>query len=262
MKNAKKIILIVLLIVLIFGVVGCGIALIPNDDDNASSGDNTSSQTQQSSNIDFSNLTYCAFGDSITYGYDNGVQMENPYSKLVANTLGLKSYKNAGISGSTLCENIDGLPCIVNTAKSEKTQYDIISVMGGVNDYNRNAPLGEMGDTTTASVYGSLDCLIKVLQSNNPNAFIFFMTPFKSNWHGVSCANKNSAGYNLLDVARAVKDVCGKYNIPVLDMYEDSKYEVYGMYVDGSDMLHPRQEFISTYASPQIVRFIRANYGK
>lgn len=270
MKKIQKLLLLFIFVILVSSFVGCGIVTVPQDNNTPDSENNdtpidsndTISDNKQPIDIDFSQLTYCAFGDSITWGYDNGVRLENPYPTLVANTLGLKSYKNAGISGSTLVENIDGLTCIVNTAKAEKAQYDIISVMGGVNDYHRNAPLGKFGDTTTSTIYGSLDTLVKLLRQDNPNAFIFFMTPFKDNWHGVNCTTNNNAGYNLSDVAKAIKDVCEKYNIPVLDMYETSQYEVYGMYVDGSDMLHPRQDYITQYASPQIVRFIQENYGK
>ena len=49
------------------------------------------------------------------------------------------------------------------------------------------------------------------------------------------------------------------YNIPVLDMYNNGKYEL-EMYYPSSDGIHPSQEFIKNYTAPQIAEFIRQNY--
>lgn len=212
--------------------------------------------------VDYSQLTYCAFGDSITYGanfLDSYNAMENPYPTLVANTLGLKSYRNAGVSGATFVANVSNRACVADIVKNEKASYDIISVMAGVNDFSVSTPLGKLGDTSADSIYGSLDLIAKTLKANNPDAFIFFMTLYQSGHNG-SCMNNNSVGYNLLDVANAIKNVAAVYNIPVLDMFLDGKYEIYGMNVTPSDKLHPNQEFVTMYTAPQIVRFIKTNY--
>lgn len=246
------------------GVVGCGVALIPQDDTGTSPNISESENETSVTNIDFSGLTYCAYGDSITYGanyLDGYRQMENPYPTLVANTLGLKSYKNAGVSGATFVANVEGRACVADIVNNNKQSYDIISVMAGVNDFSVCTKLGTLGDTDTNTIYGSIDFIARTIKSNNPNAFVFFMTPYKSGHNG-SCLTNNSAGYNLQDVANAVKSVSAKYSIPVLDMFADGKYEVYGMYSENSDKLHPNQDFVTMYTAPQIVRFIRANYGK
>lgn len=256
----RKNLFVVILVIFVLCAVSCVGALIPAVDSTPTP--NTSLEDDPSFDIDFSRLTYCAYGDSITYGanyLDSYKQMENPYPTLVANTLGLKSYRNAGVSGATLISNAnDGRVCVAEIVKDNKQSYDIISLMAGVNDFSISAPLGVFGDVDTSSVYGSLDFIAKTLKSNNPSAFIFFMTPYKKG----NGTTKNSNGYTLLDVAKAVKTVAEKYYISVLDMYEDGKYEVYGMYGENSDQLHPNQDFVTMYTAPQIVRFIRANYGK
>lgn len=212
--------------------------------------------------VDFSAKTYIAFGDSITFGADytrSYAQMDNPYSELVARTLGMKSYKNAGVSGATLCSNTLDLACMSDIVLNNKTSYDVISLLGGVNDYNRDLPLGSCGDTENTTIYGSLDVIAKYLTTNFSDSFIFFMTPYRAYWCGVHCLSQNSQGYNLEDVANAVKQVANKYNLPVLDLFNEGQFEL-EMYASGSDGLHPSQEFITNYTAPQIAQFIRDNY--
>ncbi len=256
MKN--RIFICVVFVVVLLGVVGCSVIHAPTSDD-ANNPDSSLSDNTTIDEVDFTELTYCAFGDSITYGanyLDRYNQMENPYPKLVAQSLGLSSYTNAGVSGATLVSNVPNRDCVANIIDSYTSGYDIISVMAGVNDFSVSTPLGTFGDTDLNSVYGSLDYIAKTLKNKNPNAFIFFMTPYKKGDGTI----KNANGYTLLDIATAVKTVANKYAIPVLDMYEEGKYEYYGMYGENSDQLHPNQDFVTMYTAPQIVRFIRANY--
>lgn len=208
---------------------------------------------------DFSNLTYLALGDSITYGYDsarNGLAMDNPYCKVVEKLLVLKNSINEGISGSTvaagflraeMCERYKTMP----------DNADIVSVMGGVNDYAVGVPLGKADDTDTTTFYGALNALASGLKAKYPNAFIFFMTPLKFR----DCENAvGLSGAMLKDYRKAVKDVCAKYDIPVLDTNEladySKEYNTPGYTGDG---LHPSQEFMLKTLGPLIAQFIRDN---
>ena len=210
----------------------------------------------------FEGLTYVAFGDSITYGADytrNYSQMDFPYPTLVAESLELSSVSNKAISGATLCTNDMNLVCMTNNILAYTEQADIISVMLGVNDYNRSLPLGDIDDKTKDTVYGSLNLIAEHLTTTQEDAFIFFMTPYKCKVGSRTYKDKNDAGYVLEDVANAVKEVANKYNIPVLDMFNEGQYEL-EMYNYGSDGIHPSQEFIREYTAPQIAEFIRQNY--
>ena len=210
----------------------------------------------------FEGLTYVAFGDSITYGADytrNYSQMDFPYPTLVAESLELSSVSNKAISGATLCTNDMNLVCMTNNILAYTEQADIISVMLGVNDYNRSLPLGDIDDKTKDTVYGSLNLIAEHLTTTQEDAFIFFMTPYKCKVGSRTYKDKNDAGYVLEDVSNAVKEVANKYNIPVLDMFNEGQYEL-EMYNYGSDAIHPSQEFIREYTAPQIAEFIRQNY--
>ena len=256
MRRVVSIISVVFICVMILGL---SLLFIPK-----SSSGNNNNGTNQTATIDFSNKTYIAFGDSITFGadYTRGyAQMDNPYSELVASTLGMKSYKNAGVSGATLCTNTLDLACISDIVTNTSSSYDIISLLGGVNDYNRNLPLGHYGDFENTTIYGSLDVIAKHLTTTFSDSFIFFMTPYREYWQGVHCLSQNSQGYNLEDVANAVKQVANKYSIPVLDLFNLGQFEL-EMYTSGSDGLHPSQEFVTNYTAPQIAQFIKDNYKK
>lgn len=220
---------------------------------------------EEKDNTLFKSLTYTAFGDSITFGadYTRGyAPMDYPYPKLVSQNLGLESFSNCAISGSTIATNIYDLPSIYYQCLNASVEANIISVMGGVNDYNRSVELGDISDTDTSTFYGSLKAICETLLEKYPDAFIFLMTPYKEYcYHEFHCTERNSAGYNLEDYANAVISVAEKYNLPVLDMYNYGQYEV-EMYNADSDGIHPSQDFILNYTAPQIAEFIRENYPK
>ena len=214
--------------------------------------------------VDFSDKTYIAFGDSITYGADYSndyAQMSNAYPELVANALNLKSFYNYGVSGATLASNELNLGCISNNVLTSTTTYDIISVMGGVNDYNRNLPLGSVEDKDNTTIYGALNVIAEYLTENFANSYIFFITPYKAIIGGKHYLTNNTQGYNLRDVADAVKEVASNYDLPVLDLFNDGQFEN-EMYNFNSDGIHPSQEFVQKYTAPQITQFIKNNYSK
>ena len=208
--------------------------------------------------VKFSELSYVAFGDSITYGVDGIVwgRMANPYPSLVADTLKLKSVENKAVSGAVFCTNTLNRTNMTQTILNFKGKADIISLMLGVNDKCVNLPLGDKSSRDNTTIYGSLHLICEYLTTYYSDSFVFVMTPLKYSGY----ASKNSQGYDLEDVADAIKWVCGKYDIPVLDMFEKGNYEV-EMYLEESDGLHPSQEFHEKYTAPIIVEYIKNNYS-
>ena len=204
----------------------------------------------------YSQHTYVAFGDSITYGIDGdytsgqaGYHMEKPYPTLVAETLGIGAVVNQAKSGATLTA-CDGHVNMTERVLTYTGNADMISVMLGVNDYSAKAALGDMTSRDNTTVYGSLHMVAKHLTTKYPNAFIFFMTPFKYR-------TENNGVYNLADVAQAVKDVAAQYGIPVLDMYTDGQFDPATSAKDG---IHPTQQHHITYTAPMICTFIEEHY--
>jgi lysophospholipase L1-like esterase len=207
----------------------------------------------------FAQLSYVALGDSITYGYEpfTGRLMENPYPSLVAETLGLKSVLNYGIPGDTVGYH-PNWKVMANRYVEMDDEANIVSVLAGINDYRyATIPLGDIDDDTIYTIYGAYNVLAKGLIEKYPDSFIFFMTPYKWADDKGECAQ----GYSLEDMSNCIKEVCKKYNIPVLDLYTYGELEnEFG--TSGSDGLHPTQKFLIEKTAPQISEFIESNYGK
>ncbi|MBQ8772552.1 MAG: leucine-rich repeat protein, partial [Clostridia bacterium] len=207
----------------------------------------------------FAQLEYVSFGDSITYGID-GVDwglMEDPYPELVSNALGFKLFSNLAVSGATFCQNTLNRTNMTQKILSFTGKADIISLMLGVNDCYVGLPLGTSESRDNTTIYGSLFLISEYLTNNYSDSFVFYMTPFPAK----SCYEDNSAGYNLEDVANAIKHVAALYDIPVLDMFLYSEYENVEMNNPNGDGLHPSQSFMRDYAAPKIISFIKDNYG-
>lgn len=209
--------------------------------------------------VDFSTLNMICLGDSITYGYEpyTGKKMQNPYPELVKELLGLNSISNYGISGDTVGYAPDR-KIMANRYIEMKDNADIISVLGGINDYRYGIiPLGNIDDNTINTIYGAYNVLAQGLKEKYPNSFIFFMTPYK--WAGDK--GVCSQGYTLEDMSNAIKEVCAKYDIPVLDLYSNGNLES-EFNLSASDGLHPTQEFLIKCTAPQIAEFIKNSYAK
>ena len=214
-------------------------------------------------NVDFSTLNYVAFGDSITYGSEwcNGYkQMQTPYPKEVARILNLKSVSNKGVSGACYSKH-DGYYSISPTIIDYKGDADIISVMLGINDFTRHLPLGNLDDNDLSTICGAINLTMSSLKENNPNAYIFYMTPYKIDSSAYHWDKPTHLGYYLVDICDAIKQLAYKYDIDVLDMFEYGNFEL-EMNDSDSDGIHPNQDFILEYTSPQIAKFIQNNYRK
>ena len=216
----------------------------------------------------FSNLNYLAFGDSITEG-GNLESRSQSYPNVAADILGCK-VTNVAVGGSTFVRdpNNKNRYCIADDVVSfcaSSKNYDIISVAGGVNDQSLSFPLGDINDSTTETIYGSLNIIVQTLTERYPDAFIFLITPLKyyTNEY-VDSEALNSAGYNLSDVSEAIKAIGEKYDLPVLDLYNTSGFESaeYGMNHPDCDGWHPLKEFVLDSLAPQVADFIRENYNK
>ena len=212
-----------------------------------------------SGSVDFTKLTYVAFGDSITWGEVGATQqqMEKPYPVLVGEELGFKAVRNYGQRNASV-KYMQSKPNVLTQVADASKKADIVSVMIGINDFGAGCQLGTMADTScTQSVYGGFNELASKLKEKYPDAFIFIMTPLKPfDW-----AESNSAGYTLVDMSNAIKDVCTANGFSVLDLNAISEFSAQtDPYCP--DGLHPSQYYFATYMVPKITQFIKDNYTK
>lgn len=159
-------------------------------------------------------------GDSITEGVGAS---SSPYTNTIKDILKLNTIRNYGISGSAITTR-PSQPTHENDGFCQRfddmsDDADIIFVLGGTNDYWTNVPLGTIDSNDPETFYGALNTLCVGLINKYPNAFITFGTPPKS-WrtNGSFPNEQNSNGNTPEDFNKAIKEVCAKFTIPVLDL--------------------------------------------
>lgn len=166
-------------------------------------------------------------GDSIVAGQD--------FDEEVCYALGLNA-NDYGINSSTIALNGSGQ----DTQNAMCVRYaqmdanaDIIVVSGGTNDFQyTHSPIGTIDDpddgTSNNTFYGALKTLCKGLIDRYPTKLILFTTPIKraQPFDGTSTKttpfSRNGNGKTLMEYADIIKEVCGYYSIPVLDMNRES----------------------------------------
>lgn len=175
-----------------------------------------------------SNLSISCLGDSTTWG-DNGTEEGSQSISWVAHIgalLGATDVRNYGVRGSRIAIKPDRDNSFVERWESCDMDTDIILVFGGVNDFNRAVPLGKMGDSDPHTFYGALDTLIAGIMNKYPESILIYCTPCKST--GRTDKNlppydvANPAGLYLWDYVAAIREVCDRYSVPVIDLYASS----------------------------------------
>ena len=138
------------------------------------------------------------------------------YYEQIAGITGI-AYNSVAVSGARLTQMSKQIDNITSTP-------DLITVMGGINDWGQQNPtdLGSLSDTDNTSVYGAIRTIITTALSKFPNAYLVFITPVPcantvsiTGW-GAFGLNANSKNYHIYDVWNAIEEVCKQYNVPVL----------------------------------------------
>ncbi len=182
---------------------------------------------------DLSNLTIVCFGDSTTWG-DDGTGAGGPaisWTSHLGGLLGGANVVNYGVKGSRLAIKADRSDSFVERLDGVEVGADVYVLFGGVNDFSRNVPLGQMGSTDPHEFYGALDLLIRGLIAKSPVARLVVMTPCKtSGKHEKDIPGgfeKNHLGLTQEPYVAAVREVADYYSVPVIDLYAGSGISPY-----------------------------------
>lgn len=164
-------------------------------------------------------LKWATLGDSITAGLEWQPDVYANHSLVL---------ENDGVGGATIVNN--GV-----TSMSEGTRIsampfdaDLISVMGGTNDWAQSLPLGVEDSTDDTTFYGAVNSIIEQLLTKYPTKRIFFMTtpygemPSRVTGETWSDALTNTQGLTPKDYADAIINRCKAYNIPYCDIYYEA----------------------------------------
>lgn len=170
---------------------------------------NVKKRTASNITIDNScvNKKYGALGDSITYG----ATVNTNYPEIVGKLSNLVWY-NYGISGGRLAStSYDQTVAPMCTRYEDMSDdLDIITVCGGTNDCAAGVPIGTDDSTDITTFKGALNVLcVGLLQKYEGKAIGFITPPQRIDTYNTS----------LKSYADAIKTICAKYAIPVLDLY-------------------------------------------
>lgn len=166
-------------------------------------------------------------GDSITEGIGASALKYTYVSQFKA--LSGAVCRNYGISGTRIAEQktltSDCLSFDLDFCyryKQMNKDADVVAVFGGTNDYDHgDAPLGKFEDRTAKTFYGALHCLYSGLKEMYPNSFVFVMLPLHREGEDKQTTPQYFDGH-LIDYVEAIKKVANYYDLPILDLYNES----------------------------------------
>lgn len=185
--------------------------------------------------------TWAALGDSITAGAT--------WQGRVAAALGLQ-HTNFGIGGTKISGasgDADAM-CQDTRINAIATTYDLITVMGGTNDWAQNVVIDSENSTNPSTFNGALNLLAQKAMTRWPEKrLVLVTTPYGEivNYasRGWSDPAHNSLGLTTNDYADAIRRAAERHNIPLIDVARDAGWGTYNIQdaLGGSttDHLHP-----------------------
>ena len=201
---------------------------------------------RNNSELEFSGKKITCIGDSITSGGNSGINNKiiGKYTDYLPKLTGAE-ISNAGYSGSHIAKQTDSTDSFVDRASAVKNQ-DAVLIFGGINDFCFNSPLGDANSTDVTTFYGALKSVIDTVLSNNAEAQLLLVTPYKTKQYGGTYSQdgslrKNDVSATEEQYVNAIKEVGSYYSIPVLDLYNSGNFNASGKQSDllTVDGLHP-----------------------
>lgn len=157
-------------------------------------------------------------GDSIT----EGVNTSKPYHEWLYDMNGFSKVNNYGIRSTCISTGEDNN--FIKRYPFMDKDADVISVLGGTNDWGHSHKLGNISSRDTDTFYGALKVLCDGLINRYLTKTIFFITPLQRVKPADGCPigqKTNLNGNTLLQYVQAIQEVCASYSIPVLNLYDN-----------------------------------------
>ena len=186
-------------------------------------------------------VKWCAMGDSITQGYISRVPQkegDNPYALVFdecwAHKLQIMSgweLTDIAIGGTGFIRNHPDVPDAGwNVARrTDFTQYDIVTVAYGVNDWKYNTQLGTFNDDieNPTTIYAGVRATLEAIIASNPYCKIFVISPVNCSVGGNETTNwgigyKFSNNTTLDGIYQMLKECCEYYGVELIDMTHSS----------------------------------------
>lgn len=185
----------------------------------------------------YEGMIWDSMGDSITA---NG-----GYQAYVKETFKIKTVNNLGIGGCTLADNgnPDQVPMVVRYQSQFNPSADIITIMGGTNDFGQNIALeNESNKYDRTTFKGALREILEWLQLNYKNKTIACMTLVPNYYPARSPSYLNSNGQSIHEYSQAIRDVCREYSVPVIEITDNCYIGLNNVDLLLPDGIHPSSE--------------------
>ena len=205
--------------------------------------------------MELKNIKANFLGDSITEGCGTS-SPDKVFHALIKEKYGLAEARNYGLGGTRIARQSEIKDPdnprdkdFIMRAEDMDSDADLIVVFGGTNDYgNGQAPLGEITDKHVFTFYGAVHTLCVNLIRKYPTSQIVFITPLHR-WNeegGLGTWKPDGVKQHFLcDYAKAIKEVCELYSIPVLDMFGNGSMPLHIQEfsrIYSTDALHPNDK--------------------
>lgn len=202
------------------------------------------------------NKNLICLGDSVTEGAT--------YQQTIKNVLGLNSVTTHAQGGMGIIQIVDGNPATSFPAltSTDLVGKDVLTFFGSLN--NRSQLVGNINDLypSQSTICGMLNYVINKIytlmrEANNMNMRVVFVTPHligKYRWVDANGLDEYpiGSGQTLETISNSIKLICGRYGIPVVDLFHNSGINQYnwdvftvnspsggGTYPANNDNVHP-----------------------
>lgn len=180
-------------------------------------------------------LSWTSEGDSIT--------AQNRWQVSVSNALQLTP-TNVGIGGTRISGNGTNAMCDDVRVNSIPLNSQVITLLGGTNDWANNVPLGDNNSTDRLTFYGAINVWLQKVITRCPNAKIFLgltpigrrTAPLPSGWTDPFV---NAIGLTTSDYAKVLQEAAFTYGLPIIN-FNSLGWNRYNLDNYVPDGLHPQ----------------------
>lgn len=186
-------------------------------------------------NVFESNKKWVLFGDSIS-----NTLVDPDYPFYVIQNLKLTGTVTNAVAGNTSADQLSVLNSILTTTPTYFNNFDIASLLIGVNDWATNVDLGNRQSLSSENNYaGRIKAIIEKILIAKPNIRFYIMTPFETNSISFPYNSFNTKGYTLREMSALISQICSDYSVQCIDLYSLSQINLKTVSTLLEDGVHP-----------------------
>lgn len=191
---------------------------------------------------------YYPIGDSITWvdgnSYADSDEIAVGYPSIIESKQEFDGVINKGIDGGSLAKNSNypsNGSIWLDNDWDDLNLADLITILAGTNDFKLNVPIGEITENNydESTFTGAYQLLFEEIESGNPDAEVYLITPLQRDNDNYDINTVNEAGHKLVDYVDRIKELSDKYGYEVIDLYGDSEITIDTLDDYTVDGLHP-----------------------